>query len=366
MIPLDGSEGCHNLLPHYYMPPAGINIAHHNHVHSSKCNRQRTMYNVLQRGLSQSPSGSIPKQYRVTGLAEKGSKSTFPSATFRIHPHQLVIPRFSCLGTDVLGSQTAAGFQQLDLILSHASCRQNSLQVSHCEDSPATRTNRTPRGGRHFWFRTRHVSAHASQISDLHPHILRLWFCPSTMASFFTSATVPAFAQSWVEAVLPEWLFPDCASLKTQKPGQDEEIMGEYFDTEVEAYQRLKPLQGAIIPMFYILLRYNGTRALLLEYLRGIPLSAPEGATMILEELSSLLQPCYRALHAFDLYQDEANLSNFQPVEGKIKVLDLESAVFHYSADQRATFLVSSVRHLARHYLSNQAYYRHQGSLEVS
>ncbi|KAH6628834.1 hypothetical protein F5144DRAFT_622617 [Chaetomium tenue] len=210
-----------------------------------------------------------------------------------------------------------------------------------------------------FWFRTRYVSAYASRISDLHPHVFGLRICPSTTASFFTSATrlLPAFAQSWVEAVFPEWFLPG---------REDQEIMEEYFDTEVKAYRRLNSLQGAVIPKFYGLLRYNGTRAMLLEYLGGISLSAPEGATMTLEELSSLLQPCYRALHAFGVHQDDANLSNFQLVDGKIKVLDLESAVFHYSADQRATFLGSSVRHLAKHYLSMQAYYRHQGSLEAA
>ncbi|KAK4133919.1 hypothetical protein BT67DRAFT_462663 [Trichocladium antarcticum] len=176
-----------------------------------------------------------------------------------------------------------------------------------------------------FWFHTRHVSAHASQISDLHPHMLGLRICPSTIASFFKSVTrlLPAFVQSWVQVVFPEWLLPDCA--------------------------------GAIIPKSYGLLRYNGTRAMLLEYLGRISLSAPEGATMTLEELSSLLQPCYRALHAFDVHQDDANF-----------VLDLKSAVFHYSADQRAAFLASSVRHLAKHYLSMQAYYRHQGCLEAA
>jgi hypothetical protein len=142
--------------------------------------------------------------------------------------------------------------------------------------------------------------------------------------------------------------------------------MEEYFDTEVKAYQRLNPLQGATIPKFYGLLRYNVTKAMLLEYLGGISLSAPEGATMTLEELSSLLQPCYRALDAFGVHQDDANLSNFQLVDGKIKVLDLESAVFHYPADRRAAFLASNVRHLAEHYLSMQAYYRHEGSLEAA
>ncbi|RKU43754.1 hypothetical protein DL546_006338 [Coniochaeta pulveracea] len=220
----------------------------------------------------------------------------------------------------------------------------------------------------HFRFCTRYVSAHAAQISDLHPHVLGLQLCPSTMASFFTYATrfLPAFAQSWIHSVFPEWFLPDRAVLKIQKPGEDQEIMEEYFDTEVRAYQQLNPLQGSIIPKFYGVLRYDGTRAMLLEYVGGISLSAPDGATMTLEELSSLLQPCYRALHALGVHQDDANLSNFQLVDGKIKVLDLESAVFHYCADQRATFLASSVRHLAKHYLSMQAYYRHQGFLEAA
>lgn len=142
--------------------------------------------------------------------------------------------------------------------------------------------------------------------------------------------------------------------------------MDEYFDIEIEAYQRLKPLQGVIIPKFYGLLRYNGTRAMLLERLGGFSMSDPEGATMTLEELSSLLQPCYRAIDDFGVHQDDANLSNFQLVDGKIKVLDFESAVFHYSADQRVHFITSSVRHLARHYLSMQVYYRHEGSLEAA
>ncbi|AEO61003.1 hypothetical protein MYCTH_2069148, partial [Thermothelomyces thermophilus ATCC 42464] len=68
---------------------------------------------------------------------------------------------------------------------------------------------------------------------------------------------------------------------------------------------------GAIIPKFYGLLRYNGTRAILLEYLGGISLSAPEGVTITLEELSSLLQLYYQAFYAFDVHQDNANLSNF-------------------------------------------------------
>lgn len=142
--------------------------------------------------------------------------------------------------------------------------------------------------------------------------------------------------------------------------------MAEYFHTEVEAYRRLKPLQGVVIPQFYGCLRYNGSRAMLVEQLGGASLSSPEGATMELEELSALLQACYRALHAFGVYQDDSNLSNFQLVDGRIMMLDLESAVFHCSADNLAFFMASSIGHLADHYVSMQEYYRHEGSLEAA
>ena len=177
---------------------------------------------------------------------------------------------------------------------------------------------------------------------------------------------LPDFAQSWLQAAFPEWFLPDRVVLKIQKPGEEKEIMEEYFHTEVTAYSQLKPLQGVVIPRFYGCLRYHGTRALLVEQLGGISLSSPEGATMELEDLSNLLQACYRALHAFGVHQDDSNLSNFRLVDGRIMMLDLESAVFHYSADDLAFFMASSIGHLADNYVSMQAYYRHDGSLEAA
>ncbi len=87
--------------------------------------------------------------------------------------------------------------------------------------------------------------------------------------------------------------------------------MEELFDTEVKAYGRLKALQGVVIPTCYGRLHYNGTRALILEYLGGVSLSSPEGATLRLEELSTLLQSCYRALHAFSVHHDDPTCPTF-------------------------------------------------------
>lgn len=142
--------------------------------------------------------------------------------------------------------------------------------------------------------------------------------------------------------------------------------MAELLDTEVKAYSRLKPLQGVVIPTYYGCLHDNGTRALILEYLGGISMSSPEGTTLQLEELSTLLQPCYRALHAFSVHHNDPNLSNFRLVNGKIMVLDLESAVFDLPAKDQAFFMKTSIEHLAEMYLDMQAYYRHDGSLEAA
>ncbi|KXX81130.1 Lipopolysaccharide core heptose(II) kinase RfaY [Madurella mycetomatis] len=220
----------------------------------------------------------------------------------------------------------------------------------------------------HFWFRTRYVSALAAGLSQLHPHILELHIRPSTVASLIGSCVglLPGFAQSWVQAVLPEWFLPNHVVLKKQKEGEEEMIMEELFDTEVKAYGRLKPLQGVVIPTCYGRLHYNGTRALILEYLGGVSLSSPEGATLRLEELSTLLQPCYRALHAFGVHHDDPNLSNFQLVNGKIMVLDLESAVFDFSVDDQAFFMKTNIWDLAHRYRSMQAYYLRDGSLEAA
>ncbi|KAK5655574.1 hypothetical protein OQA88_5505 [Cercophora sp. LCS_1] len=222
----------------------------------------------------------------------------------------------------------------------------------------------------HFWFRTRYVSALATGLSHLHPHIFKLQIRPSIVASLIGSCIklLPAFAQSWARAAFPEWLLPSHVVLKQQKQGEEEEeeIKAELFDTEVKAYGRLKPLQGVVIPAYYGRLHYNGIRALILEYLEGVSLSSPEGATLRLEELSTLLQPCYQALHAFGVHHDDPNLSNFQLVNGKIMVLDLESAVFDLSANDQAYFMKTSIECLAGRYRNMQAYYRHEGSLEAA
>jgi len=116
--------------------------------------------------------------------------------------------------------------------------------------------------------------------------------------------------------------------------------MAKLFDVEVKAYHRLKPLQAVVVSISYGWVHYNNTRALLLEHIKVLSLSSPERATLRLEELLALLQPCYRALHAFAVQHDEPNLSNFQLVDGKLMVLELASTVFDLPDDDQAFFFV--------------------------
>jgi hypothetical protein len=120
-----------------------------------------------------------------------------------------------------------------------------------------------------------------------------------------------------------EWFIPSHVVLKAQKQPDrgEEQTVIELFDTEVKAYHRLKPVQGLVVPNLYGLCRYNGMRALILDHLSGVSLASPEGATLCLEELSDLLQPCYRAMHAFGVQHDDPHVGNFQLVDGKIMAL---------------------------------------------
>ncbi|KAK4236867.1 lipopolysaccharide core heptose(II) kinase RfaY [Achaetomium macrosporum] len=193
----------------------------------------------------------------------------------------------------------------------------------------------------HFWLRTRYVSALAAVLSSRRPHILALHLRPSRMAGF----------------------------LGPQKQGEDEYhgfIQRELFDTEVKAYNRLRPLQGVVIPKCYGLCYYRGTRALLLEHLPGVSLASPEGSTLTLEQLSALLQSCYRAIQAFGVHHEDPHMENFQLVDGRIMALDFERVEFDLSEDDMEHFLKTSVVDMAYRYRSMQAYHRRQGALEAA
>ncbi|KAH6623797.1 hypothetical protein F5144DRAFT_371867 [Chaetomium tenue] len=234
--------------------------------------------------------------------------------------------------------------------------------------SKATRCeNRATPSLVHFWFRTRYISALSSRIFPRHPHVLALEIRPSRAVVFIKTFTgfLPVLFQSWVQAILPEWFLPDHVVLKQQKQGEvEKEIAEELFDAEADAYHRLKPLQGVVIPTCYGRVSYNGTRALVLERIGGVSMFSPEGATLRLEELSALFQPCYQALTAMAACHGDPNLANFQLVDGRIMALDLDNVEFGLPADKREHFTKTNIWDLAYRYRTVQAHFWHEGSLE--
>jgi tRNA A-37 threonylcarbamoyl transferase component Bud32 len=156
--------------------------------------------------------------------------------------------------------------------------------------------------------------------------------------------------------------------LKIQKLGkeQSQSAVRELFDTEIKAYDRLKPLQGVVVPQCYGHVRYNGRGAIVLEHLGGVSLASPEGATLQLEELSSLLQSCHRAIHAYGVDQEDPQPSNFQLLPEKIMALDFERVAFDKSAEDMAFSMKLNIEDLATRYQQMQAFFRHEGMLEAA
>ncbi|KAL2166192.1 hypothetical protein VTG60DRAFT_3152 [Thermothelomyces hinnuleus] len=206
-----------------------------------------------------------------------------------------------------------------------------------------------------FRFRTRYISAFATQLDSDRPHILDLQICPSRVARFFGACVdlLPAFAQSWIRALMPEWFLPSRVILKAQKQGESEEVMAELFDTETRAYDRLKPLQGTVIPKCYGLARYNGSRAMILERLGGVSLASPQGATLTLEEISALMQPCHRAMHAFGVHHSDPHPANYQLVDGKLMALDLEYVEWDLPDEKNILFMRTNIYDLSTRYFED-------------
>ncbi|KAK3371894.1 hypothetical protein B0H63DRAFT_513445 [Podospora didyma] len=190
-----------------------------------------------------------------------------------------------------------------------------------------------------FRFRARLVSATSTLADHNHPHVLKLHLDLSHTSRFIHRLVdlLPQCARSWVKSVLPEWFLPTDIILKQQKMIGEKEIAKELFDTEVRAYERLKDIQGAVVPIYYGQVRYDGRKALILQDVGGVSLAEPVCATLEVEEFSRLLQECYRALHAFAVHQSDAQCGNFHLIGGRLMALDLEMADFDLPADDNAS-----------------------------
>lgn len=134
----------------------------------------------------------------------------------------------------------------------------------------------------------------------------------------------------------------------------------------MRAYKQLQPLQGIVVPFCYGHIRYKGARTLILQDVGRTSLAEPPGAILEFEELSQLLQECFRALHGLGVNPEDPQLDNFILVNGKIIAVDLEMVTFDRSADENASFMASEISWLLDLYQRRRASLRRDGLLEAA
>ncbi|KAK5656276.1 hypothetical protein OQA88_5039 [Cercophora sp. LCS_1] len=214
-----------------------------------------------------------------------------------------------------------------------------------------------------FRFRTRLVSATSTPVDSHHPDVLRLRLNPSRTAYLigWLATLVP-----WIKSGFPEWFLAPNVIIKREKTDQEAVIAKELFDTETQAYERLKDLQGLVVPICYGQVRCNGRRALVLQDVGGVSVAEPAGATLNLEELSRLLQECCHALRGFGVHQSDFQCGNFRLVGSKLMALDFEMAEFDLSEDDSAFFTATGISHLLSAYQRSRAFFRGEGWLEAA
>lgn len=167
-----------------------------------------------------------------------------------------------------------------------------------------------------------------------------------------------SFARPWIRIIFPEWFLPDNVVLKPRRKGEEE-----FFDTELKAYRYLESAQGTLVPKLYGQVGYNGTKALLLQDLGGIPLASPEGAMLELGKVSELLQECFLALHRLGVHQLDPNPGNYQLVGEKLMALDFGDVDFDLSEDDKQYFMMTRISSILKYYRELQLFYEHDNKL---
>ncbi|KAH7228441.1 uncharacterized protein BKA55DRAFT_583661 [Fusarium redolens] len=185
-----------------------------------------------------------------------------------------------------------------------------------------------------FRFGTRTITARGGPADHCHHNVLCLriqqTFLDRVVQSLF--GVLSGAIGPWLQNKFPEWFLPERIVLKSQKPNWEEE-----FDKELEAYHKLQPLQGTVIPRFYGMIQFNDIRALILSDIGGDCLATPEGAVLDKQDLRPLLDQAFTSLADLGAYHDDIKLDNFHLVtdngKDKIMVLDLESVSFELSGE---------------------------------
>ena len=89
-------------------------------------------------------------------------------------------------------------------------------------------------------------------------------------------------------------------------------------------YQKLQPLQGYIIPIYYGEVEYNGFPIIILKDIKG-KLPGQEKPFLPPEEFQRQLKVAYNALRSFSVMVEDFKLTNNLLLANKVVLVNLES-----------------------------------------
>lgn len=89
-------------------------------------------------------------------------------------------------------------------------------------------------------------------------------------------------------------------------------------------YQRLKPIQGTTVPVFYGEARFRGERAIILSDIGGDPLYSPKIPVFTKVKFTEKLQEAIEAMQAQGVEHGDISLPNYHLVDGRIFIVDHE------------------------------------------
>jgi serine/threonine protein kinase len=117
---------------------------------------------------------------------------------------------------------------------------------------------------------------------------------------------------------------PEAVIVKQQKDKRDDE-----FRNEILAYERLKELQGTVIPTLFGQGSFNGRPALILSEVDGITLRQLAETDVQEKTLETQLEKAIKALHQKGAEYGDLNLGNFLFCKnGEVAIVDLEEVEF--------------------------------------
>lgn len=162
---------------------------------------------------------------------------------------------------------------------------------------------------------------------------------------------------------------PEKIVLKKQKEGWDEE-----FDTEKATYEKLRHLQGHVIPILFGQAVYQGVRTLVFSDVGGANMAGPQGTILDSASGEELTHAEFRAMATEALgslldngiSHDDFKLDNFHRFDGAsrrtIMVLDLER-VTKVPKDEKDELTKRAVDWLAQRYRQHVKCTRYDGLL---